>query len=100
MSVVYIAYANGSVNDLGPADAGISIFRKDVAAGQVMDERQIAEWTGTEIDDEDGDLDEEAAERQLGYLGWRLASSWKSAADGQLCVEVEPFGDGRPVRGL
>jgi len=99
--ITYIAYANGSTNTLGPADAGITIFRKDVEDGQVRDERQIAEWTGTEIDDEDGELDTDAAEKQLGHLGWQVTGAgWKNAGDGQQAIEVEPWADGRPVAGL
>jgi hypothetical protein len=102
MSTVYIAYANGSRNDLGPADAGIAIYRKVTEGGQVLDEREIHTWTGAEIDDEDGELDTDAAERQLGFLGWRIADAvgFDRSGDGQFAAEVEPWDDGRPVAGL
>ena len=96
----YIAYANGTRNDLG-TDAGISVYRKEVEGGQVMDERQITSWTGTEIDGEDGELDTDAAGEQLGYFGWRLAGAgWIDSGDGQMSIEVEPWDDGRDVAGL
>ena len=100
MTTTYTAFAAGSDNTLG-ADAGISIFRRVVEAGQVMEEGEIITWTGTEIDDESGELDTDAAERQLGYLGWQPASAgWVRSGDGQMAIEVAPWGDGRPVTGL
>ena len=96
----YIAFANGSANTLG-ADPGISVFRKEVENGQVMDEREIANWVGTEIDDQDGHLDTDAAENQLGYLGWRIVGAgWIRSEGGQMAIEVEPWNDGRDVAGL
>lgn len=101
MTITYIAFANGSNNALGPADAAITVFRKDVEGGQVMDEQQIAYWVGTEIDDEDGDLDTAAAEKQLDNLGWRITGAgWVRSGDGQEAIEVEPWDDGRPVSGF
>ncbi len=102
MNVVYIAYANGSKNGLGPADPGISIYRKVLGDGGnvVLEEQEIANWTGGEIDGEDGELDTDAAERQLDRLGWRPAEGWDDANDGQMVMEVEPWDDGRPVSGL
>jgi hypothetical protein len=100
MSVTYIAYANGSKNGLGPADAGITIYRKDADRAMIQQENEICTWTGTEIDDEDGELDTEEAGKQLEHLGWRVAASWSRANDGQMAAEVEPFEDGRPVAGL
>lgn len=100
MATKYVAYANGTANQLGPADAGISIYRKDVSDGQVWDEQEIYTWTGTEIDDEDGTLNEDAAEQQLLRLGWRIADAgWRSSADGQSVVEVEADPSLGPVAG-
>ena len=96
----YIAYATGTRNGLG-ADARISVYRKIVEAGQVMDEREIANWTGTEIDDGDGDLDTDAAEEQLGDLGWDITGAgWQSAGGGQMAIEVQPRNNGRPAADL
>lgn len=100
MTTTYTAFATGSDNTLG-ADAGISIFRRDVEDGQVRDEGEIVTWTGTEIDDEEGELDTDAAEQQLGYLGWQLAGAgWVRSGDGQMAIAVAPWDDGRPVAGL
>jgi hypothetical protein len=93
MSVTYIAYANGSKNGLGPADSGVSVYRKIVEDGQVMEEQEIASWVVAEVSDEDGDLDTERAEKFLRDSGWEVTGAgWGDAADGQWVIEVEQAG--------
>lgn len=88
--ITYIAYANGSKNDLGPADPGISVYRKVVENGQVMEEQEVASWVVADVSDEDGELDTEHAEKFLRDSGWDIAGAgWQSANDGQFVIEVE-----------
>ena len=89
--ITYIAYANGSNNGLGPADPGVSVYRKVTEGSQVVEEREVASWVVAEISDEDGDLDTLRAEKFLKDSGWRIAGFiWKPASDGQQVIEAEP----------
>lgn len=91
----YIAYANGSKNDLGPADPGISVYRKvlgtfDGIHQQVLEEQEIASWVVADVSDEDGELDTDRAEQFLRDSGWEVAGpGWDTTNDGQWVIEVE-----------
>lgn len=90
MSITYIAYATSADNTIG-ADEGISVYRKDVESGQVMDEREIAAWTadGKGISDEDGDLDTDKAEARLAAMGYQVTGAGWQGSGGQWAIEVE-----------
>lgn len=98
MSITYIAYANGSKNGLGPADPGISVYRKvidtiDGAHAYVAEEQEIASWVVADLSDEDGDLDIERAEKFLSDSGYAITGAgWQTASDGQWAIEVEKTG--------
>lgn len=96
--VTYVAYACGSVNGLGPADPGVSVYRKVAEDGQLMEEHLIASWVVADVSDEDGNLDAGRAERFLTDSGWRVTGSgWWHAGDGQMGIQVARAVGGLPV---
>lgn len=90
MSVTHIAFATSADNKLG-ADEGISVYRKDVEDGSVMDELEVDSWTADPagISDADGELDPDSAEAQLARMGWQVTGAGWTRSGGQWAIEVE-----------
>lgn len=91
--ITYTAFITTEQNAIG-ADPGLSVEMTDFVDGVAY-----PQYTGgTRVDnpefalgDEDGDLDEDAAQRILAQAGYQMADSgWRRSGDGQWAAKVEP----------